>query len=82
MEEGQVLAEDPAQIASVTLDQTAREKTDFHASVGLNGASFEDIPEGSSVKKEQSDCSVIGRGNEGLKMPKCCNLLFRYTAAE
>ncbi len=44
MEEGQDLAEDPAQIASVTLDLTAREKTDFHASVGLNAACFEDIP--------------------------------------
>lgn len=79
MEEGQDLAEDPAQIASVTLDLTAREKTDFHASVGLNAACFEDIPEGSSIKKEQSDCYVTGRGNE---MPKCCNLLFRYKAAE
>uniref|UniRef100_A0A8C2GUE1 Coiled-coil domain containing 149a n=1 Tax=Cyprinus carpio TaxID=7962 RepID=A0A8C2GUE1_CYPCA len=32
VEEGQVLAEDPAQIASVTLEQTVRESADFHAS--------------------------------------------------
>ncbi len=62
MEEGQVLAEDPAQIASVTLDQTAWEKADFHASVGLKRACLEDIPEGSSIKKEpveQSDSVLL-----------------------
>ncbi len=69
MEEGQDLAEDPAQIASVTLDQTAREKTDFHASVGLNAACFEDIPEGSSIKKEQSDSVLLQDGET-----KCLNV--------
>ncbi|XP_058636346.1 coiled-coil domain-containing protein 149-A isoform X2 [Onychostoma macrolepis] len=62
VEEGQVLAEDPAQIASVTLDQTAWEKADFHASVGLKRACSEDIPEGSSIKKEpveQSDSVLL-----------------------
>uniref|UniRef100_A0A673L1Q8 Coiled-coil domain containing 149a n=1 Tax=Sinocyclocheilus rhinocerous TaxID=307959 RepID=A0A673L1Q8_9TELE len=59
VEEGQVLAEDPAQIASVPLDQTAWENADFHASAGLKRACFEHIPEGSCIKKEPVDSFVL-----------------------
>lgn len=77
VEEGEVLAElcliaeeaedaalalDPAQLPSITLDQTTWENVDFQASVGLPRTCFEDISEGSSIKKEpveQSDSLLL-----------------------
>uniref|UniRef100_A0A671KBR2 Coiled-coil domain-containing protein 149-A-like n=1 Tax=Sinocyclocheilus anshuiensis TaxID=1608454 RepID=A0A671KBR2_9TELE len=60
--EDAALALDPAQLPSVTLEQTAWENADFQASVGLPRARFEDISDGSSIKKEpveQSDSVLI-----------------------
>uniref|UniRef100_A0A673NGK3 Coiled-coil domain containing 149a n=1 Tax=Sinocyclocheilus rhinocerous TaxID=307959 RepID=A0A673NGK3_9TELE len=63
--EDAALALNPAQLPSVTLEQTAWENADFQASVGLPRARFEDISDGSSIKKEpveQSDSVLIQDG--------------------
>uniref|UniRef100_A0A8C1QEK3 Coiled-coil domain containing 149a n=1 Tax=Cyprinus carpio TaxID=7962 RepID=A0A8C1QEK3_CYPCA len=60
--EDAALALDPAQITSVSLEQTAWDSADFHASVGQPRARFDDILNGSSIKKEpveQSDSVLI-----------------------
>uniref|UniRef100_A0A8C1SJV8 Coiled-coil domain containing 149a n=1 Tax=Cyprinus carpio TaxID=7962 RepID=A0A8C1SJV8_CYPCA len=60
--EDAALALDPAQITSVSLEQTAWDSGDFHASVGQPRARFDDILNGSSIKKEpveQSDSVLI-----------------------
>ncbi|XP_052456922.1 coiled-coil domain-containing protein 149-A isoform X3 [Carassius gibelio] len=77
VEEGQVLGElclmaeeaedaalalDPAQLASVTLEQTDWDRADFQSSVGLPRARFDHSLDGSSSKKEpveQSDSVLI-----------------------
>uniref|UniRef100_A0A672NH63 Coiled-coil domain-containing protein 149-A-like n=1 Tax=Sinocyclocheilus grahami TaxID=75366 RepID=A0A672NH63_SINGR len=63
--EDAALALDPAQLPSFTLEQTVWENADFQASVGLPRARFEDISDGSSIKKEpveQSDSVLIQEG--------------------
>uniref|UniRef100_A0A8C2HV93 Coiled-coil domain containing 149a n=1 Tax=Cyprinus carpio TaxID=7962 RepID=A0A8C2HV93_CYPCA len=60
--EDAALALDPAQITPVSLEQTAWDSADFHASVGQPRARFDDILNGSSIKKEpveQSDSVLI-----------------------
>lgn len=70
MEEGQVLAEDPAQIASVTLEQTVRESADFHTSVGLKRAAlkiFLKVPALRWSPLSKATLFCYRSGNEGLK---------------
>ncbi|KAL1270553.1 hypothetical protein QQF64_029569 [Cirrhinus molitorella] len=60
--EDAALALGSAQIPEITLEPTAWENVDFQASVGLPRACFENISEGSSVKKEpveQSDSVLL-----------------------